>query len=105
MAKQVRARLRPEAREVYEVEKDKAYAHSNKMYDQVRDARGVFYAGIDQRRRPEMADAGMIKEDHRAIANLSPEPIAKEFPRAGFYSSPYIDDAVFWFARSSSEEK
>jgi hypothetical protein len=76
----------------------KGYDHSGKMYDQVMNARGVFYAGIDQRRRDEMSDAGMIREDHTAMANLSPKPINKEFPRRGFYSSPYIDDAVMWFA-------
>lgn len=104
MAKEPKARSRRQARDVYSVENQKAYAHSGKMYDQVQNARGVFYAGIDQRRRPEMADAGMVKEDHRAMANLSPEPINREFPRAGFYSSPYIDDAVMWFAADRGEQ-
>jgi len=103
MAREPKARSRASAKNTYEVMKDKAYLQSDKLYDQVRDARGVFYAGIDQRRRQEMADAGMIKEDHNAMANLSPKPINKEFPRAGFYSSPYIDDAVMWFAGNKEE--
>jgi|SRR5579872_4108582 hypothetical protein len=52
------------------------------------------YAGIDPRRRQEVADSGMVQEDHTQIANLSSRPIHTEYKRFGFYSTPYIDDTV-----------
>jgi hypothetical protein len=52
------------------------------------------FAGIDPRRRQEVADSGMVQEDHTQIANLSGTPIHHEYKRFGFYSSPYIDDTV-----------
>jgi hypothetical protein len=50
------------------------------------------YAGIDPRRRREVADSGMVQEDPNAIANLPTRAIHHEYSRFGFYSSPYIDD-------------
>ena len=43
---------------------------------------------VDPRRRPEFNDAQMIEEDHRAIANLSPIAIHREF-RPGKYMPNY----------------
>jgi hypothetical protein len=60
--------------------------------DRVNDARNEFYAGLDPRRRREVADSGMVQEDHNAIANLSPIAIHREYPKAGYYSTPYWDD-------------
>lgn len=45
----------------------------------------------DPRRRQELADGGMVREDQRAMANLSPRAIHHEYPRLQYYSSPYID--------------
>jgi hypothetical protein len=52
---------------------------------------GDFYQGIDPRRREEVANGGMIQEDHKAMANLSPNFIHKEFPRFSFWSTPFND--------------
>lgn len=60
----------------------------------VDDMRDKFYGGMDPRRRMEMSEGGMVREDHRAMANLSEAPIHKEYPRAGYYSTPYIDAIV-----------
>lgn len=48
-------------------------------------------ATCDPRRRQELADGGMVREDDRAMANLSPRAVHHEYPRLGYYSNPYID--------------
>lgn len=63
-------------------------------YERVQSAYSSFYAGVDPRRKKEMADAGMVKEDRNAMANLSGVGYQKQFPRAGYYSNPYIQDSV-----------
>ncbi len=50
--------------------------------------------GIDPRRRQEMADGGIVREDQRAMANLSPKAIHHEYPKLPFYSTPYNDALV-----------
>lgn len=45
----------------------------------------------DPRRRQELADGGMVREDQNAMANLSTRAVHHEYPRLGYYSSPYID--------------
>jgi hypothetical protein len=48
------------------------------------------YAGMDPRRRQELEDAGMIREDHRAVANLPQEVMIKPYP----YNSPYLPEGL-----------
>lgn len=57
------------------------------------------YGGIDPRRRVEAADAGLIEEDHQAMANLSPNFIHGNFCEYGYTQGsrnidphPYISD-------------
>lgn len=52
------------------------------------------YAGMDPRRRQEMEDAGMIQEDHRAIANLPQNVIMREWPKGGMYMTDDEDDTI-----------
>ena len=85
---------RREIRDIYgEMYKDEQ-ERDQRSLDRVMDARNEFFAGIDPRRRQEVADAGMIQEDHNAIANLSGQPIHREFPKAGYYAMPYYDDLM-----------
>ncbi len=90
---QERAIKRHEARELY----DKMYRleqrRDQRAFNRIIDAENEFYAGIDPRRRSEIADGGMVREDHAAMANLSRQAIHCEYPRAGYYATPYIDDA------------
>lgn len=53
-----------------------------------------YYAGMDTRRRQEMEDAGMIHEDHRAIANLPQEVMIKPYPKTGPYLPEGLDDTI-----------
>lgn len=46
---------------------------------------------VDPRRRQELADGGIVREDRRGMANLSNTAIHHEYPRLGYYSNPYID--------------
>jgi len=52
-----------------------------------------YYAGMDERRRMELEDSGMIHEDHRAIANLPQEVMFKEYPK-GDYLRYDLDDTI-----------
>lgn len=52
------------------------------------------YAGMESRRRSELEDAGMIHEDHRAIANLPQEVMIKPYPRTGPYLPEELDDSM-----------
>lgn len=60
----------------------------------VHDMRDKIFLGIDPRRRQEVADAGMIQEDQRCVANLPYEPIHEEYPCFRFYASPYNTDSI-----------
>lgn len=51
------------------------------------------YAGYDPRRRQEMRDAGMIHEDHHALANLPQQPIMKYYSTEG-YMPEGLDDTI-----------
>ena len=65
--------------------------HNAQAYANVADIRSHFYTGIDPRRRQEMADSHMVEEDDKAMANLSPQFIHKEYPRITWYSNPFMD--------------
>lgn len=52
------------------------------------------YAGMEPRRRQEMADAGMINEDHSAVANLPQDVHYKPYPRGGSYLPEGLDDTI-----------
>lgn len=57
---------------------------------------GGHYEGMDPRRRQEMEDAGMISEDHGAIANLPQGVIMKPYGYAGSGGgmSENLDDTI-----------
>lgn len=90
----VRAKSRNQVEDVYSNMEIKRDLHNQFMYDRVQSMYSSFYGGLDPRRRNEMADAGMVKEDRNAMSNLSGEPVHREYPRAGYYSNPYIDDSM-----------
>lgn len=94
MAKQLRQRNRREARESYAEWERKQEDMQRFNLERVQSKASGLYAGIDPRRRREIADAGMVQEDPNSVANLSPTPIHREYTRFGFYSTPYIDDTV-----------
>ena len=89
---QARQRSRKEVRQSTKEWERKQEAYERLNFDRVNDRSSQLYAGIDPRRRREVADSGMVQEDHNAVANLSPIPIHREYTRFGFYSTPYIDD-------------
>ena len=92
--KRSRAVNRDEMLSVYGNVEVKSEEYSNRAYDRVEEMYSSFYAGLDPRRRQESADGGMVKEDKAAMANLSSKPVHREYPPAGYYSSPYIDDST-----------
>lgn len=52
------------------------------------------YEGPSSRRHQEMEDAGMIRENHAAIANLPQEVMIKPWPSAGSYMPEELDDTI-----------
>lgn len=88
-----RQRSRKEVRESTKVWERKQDAYERLNFDRINEYYSDLYAGIDPRRRREVADSGMVQEDHNAVANLSPVPIHREYTRFGYYSTPYIDDS------------
>ncbi len=52
------------------------------------------YAGMEPRRRQELEDAGMIHEDHSAIANMPQNVMIKPYPKTGPYMPEGLDDTI-----------
>lgn len=52
------------------------------------------YAGMEARRTQEMQDAGMIRENPSAIANLPQEVMIKAYPKTGPYMPEELDDRI-----------
>jgi hypothetical protein len=55
---------------------------------------GGYYEGETSRRRQEMEDAGMIREDHSAVANLPQNVMMKPYPKEGGYLPEDLDDTL-----------
>lgn len=68
--------------------------HDQDKFREVESPFSSFYGGLDPRRRNEVADGGMVKEEHGMFSNCSDRFVNREYPRAGFYANPYIDDTV-----------
>ena len=91
---QVRAPRRHEIRDDYDTMYRLEQRRSQRAFARVSDMENEFYAGVDPRRRQEIADGGMIREDHNAMANLPRQAIQCEYPQSHYYASPYIDDSI-----------
>lgn len=52
------------------------------------------YAGMAARRHQEMQDAGMIHEDHSAIANMPQNVMIKPYPKVDHYMPENLDDTI-----------
>jgi len=52
------------------------------------------YEGHESRRTQEMQDAGMIRENHAAIANMPQEVMIKPWPSMGSYLPEGLDDTI-----------
>ena len=85
-------------REVHKVSttmyKQEMEEYEHPAYERIENMRSAFYGGIDPRRRQEVSDGGMIEEDPKAMANMPTEAKHHEYPSAGYYTTPYIDDTV-----------
>jgi hypothetical protein len=52
------------------------------------------YEGLAGRRAQEARDAGMISEDHNAMANLPQNVIMKQYPQDRDYTPEGLDDTI-----------
>jgi len=64
------------------------------------------YAGADPRRRQEMQDAGLIHEDHNAVANLPQHVIQHDWERpSNRYAKYNLDDTMHGIDRQENEDE
>ena len=91
---QGRAPYRKEIQGRYKVLEVKEQLNSDHALAKSDNAANYFYAGLDPRRRQEIAEGGMVQEDNNFMANLSPRFIHREYPEFQFFHSPYIDDTM-----------
>ncbi len=91
---QERSKRRDEVRSEYSAMYQLEQRRDQRTFDRTQDMSNEFYAGVDPRRRQEVADGGMIREDHAAMANLPRIAQHHEYPQAGYYSSQYLDATV-----------
>lgn len=91
---QERAPRRFEIREEYVQMYENEQRRNERAFARVRDMENEFYAGVDPRRRQEMADGGMVRENHKEMANLPRQAIHCEYPQSYYYATPYIDDSI-----------
>lgn len=66
----------------------------------------AFMQEIDPRRRPEIADARMIQEDHNAMANLSMREINRQWTPGKFQPHYWMESEVrpFGIIRANEPE-
>ena len=83
-----RHEIRAEYDDVYQLEQER----NQRAFERTRELRNEFYGGLDPRRKIEIAEGGMVREDQQAMANLPRQAIHCEYPQAPFYTTPYIDD-------------
>ena len=60
---------------------ENAQVKDRPLYNNLRRIGDEFYAGMEPRRRQEMQDAGYIREDHDAVANLPQNVIMRPYPK------------------------
>lgn len=92
MSRRERAVKRKEIEQDYSafnVDRDRSVANA---FRRAREIGGEFGGGLDPRRRQEVADGGLIREDHTQMANLPRMAQHHEFPVGGYYMTPYLDD-------------
>ncbi|HVW99279.1 MAG TPA: hypothetical protein VHA52_02395 [Candidatus Babeliaceae bacterium] len=63
-----------------------------------------YYEGPHERRRQEMEDGGMIREDHAEIANMPQEVMIKPYPKTGPSLPEEIDDTIRGIDRQMDED-
>lgn len=75
--------------------KDKKYMHKNDYKGHMyREMENEFFVAGDPKRRAELEDSYMIREDRRAISNLPPYVIMKEYPKPRYGYGIGINDTI-----------
>ncbi len=66
-----------------------------------------WWMGVDPRRKVELAHGGMVREDHKAMANLPTQAIHTEYPDRGFSSNGFGSNELYdgIVLASASEEE
>lgn len=80
--------------EIRYLEHEKNRHNDSKRNDRGTERFGEHYSGMESRRFQEMRDAGMISEDHRAIANMPQDVRYHAYPRVYGYLPEDLDDTL-----------
>lgn len=91
---QNRAIKRHEVRQIHQDMYVLNQEREQREFARIKAMKNEFYAGVDPRRKEELAEGGIVMEDQNAMANLPRQAIHHEYPRAGYYTSPYIDSLL-----------
>ncbi len=91
---QERTIRRHEVRNYYAEMYNNEQRRDQRAFARLKDTENEFYQGVDPRRRKEIADGGMVREDHTAMSNLPRQAIHCEYPGASYYESNYMDTSV-----------
>ena len=76
--------------------------HHEREEHRMHKIRGGHYDGMEPRRRQEMEDAGMISEDHSAMANMPQGVIMRPYPKENDYTPENLDDTISGIDRQKS---
>ncbi len=68
--------------------------HHERSEHRMKGMRGGHYEGAEPRRRQEMEDAGMIREDHSAVANLPQGVVMSYYPKDSGFLPENLDDTI-----------
>lgn len=80
--------------EEHSVEKKMAHRMEERASHRSHMMHSGHYAGAEPRRRQEMEDSGMIREDHSAIANMPQSMMMKPWPSGGYGMPEGLDDTI-----------
>jgi hypothetical protein len=80
-----------------------AKRHHDKMHHSKHKMHG-HYEGHEGRRHQEMKDAGMIHEDHSAIANMPQGVIMRDWPKGGHGMREGLNDTISGIDRQMDED-
>lgn len=94
------------AKRYHQTEKDRRHERrgEERAMHRMHESRGHHSDGHDPRRRQEMEDSGMIREDHKATANLPQEVKYHDWPKTRNYHDYGLDDTIRGIDRQENED-
>lgn len=86
---------RADSRNEYEVMYNEDRRLNQRDFRRAEDVNYFWWQGVDPRRRIELANGGMVREDRNAMANLPTQAIHTEYPERGINSYGFGTNELF----------